>query len=193
MSASARLADGAFVSTDGAKGFLVGNQPASVGAFHGVQRPQDYKNKEETYAVRNANGTGPFTYQWRLNGTNILGATNNPLVLLGVQTNQAGNYSVVVSNPFGSATSSNALLTVRVVADGPLTALDEQFFVDSFNVFLVALTAFVAFTTIFSTTSLSCTNLPIRSFAFSSETFPETIALAIGSGTIDDRATTMSS
>src|SRR5262252_2488312 len=40
-----------------------------------------------------------------------------------------------------------ALLTSKVVADGPMTALEEQFFVDSFNVFLVALTAFVAFTT----------------------------------------------
>jgi hydrogenase-4 component F len=40
-----------------------------------------------------------------------------------------------------------ALLTVRVVANGPMTAMDEQFFVDPFNVFLVALTAFVAFTT----------------------------------------------
>jgi hydrogenase-4 component F len=39
------------------------------------------------------------------------------------------------------------LLTARVIADGPMTALDEQFFVDPFNVFLVALTAFVAFTT----------------------------------------------
>ncbi|MBI2290957.1 MAG: hydrogenase 4 subunit F [Betaproteobacteria bacterium] len=40
-----------------------------------------------------------------------------------------------------------ALLTAKVVADGPMTALDEQFFVDPFNVFLVALTAFVGFTT----------------------------------------------
>jgi len=40
-----------------------------------------------------------------------------------------------------------AALTVRVIADGPLLALDRQFFVDSFNVFLVALTAFVGFTT----------------------------------------------
>jgi hydrogenase-4 component F len=39
------------------------------------------------------------------------------------------------------------LLTIRVIADGPMTAMDEQFFVDPFNVFLVALTAFVAFTT----------------------------------------------
>ncbi|MEQ2007905.1 MAG: immunoglobulin domain-containing protein [Limisphaerales bacterium] len=66
-----------------------------------------------TFSV-SATGDQPFTYQWRFNGTNITGATNNPLALTGVLTNQAGNYSVVVSNPFGSATSSNALLTVRV-------------------------------------------------------------------------------
>jgi hydrogenase-4 component F len=40
-----------------------------------------------------------------------------------------------------------AALTRRVITDGPMTALDEQFFVDPFNVFLVALTAFVGFTT----------------------------------------------
>ena len=40
-----------------------------------------------------------------------------------------------------------AVLTVRVVSGGPMLTLDEQFFVDSFNVFLVALTAFVGFTT----------------------------------------------
>src|ERR1039457_6828199 len=38
-------------------------------------------------------------------------------------------------------------LTRRVITDGPMTALQEQFFVDPFNVFLVALTAFVGFTT----------------------------------------------
>ncbi|HEX5629217.1 MAG TPA: hydrogenase 4 subunit F, partial [Usitatibacteraceae bacterium] len=40
-----------------------------------------------------------------------------------------------------------AALTVRVIADGPILVMDRQFFVDSFNVFLVALTAFVGFTT----------------------------------------------
>ena len=38
-------------------------------------------------------------------------------------------------------------LTARVVVGGPLLVLDRQFFVDPFNVFLVALTAFVGFTT----------------------------------------------
>jgi hydrogenase-4 component F len=47
---------------------------------------------------------------------------------------------------FGTLAAS-AFLTVRVVTGGSFTAMNDQFFVDSFNVFLVALTAFVAFTT----------------------------------------------
>jgi hydrogenase-4 component F len=38
-------------------------------------------------------------------------------------------------------------LTLQVMQEGPTTVLHEQFFVDAFNVFLVALTAFVSFTT----------------------------------------------
>ena len=38
-------------------------------------------------------------------------------------------------------------LTVRVITDGPLLVAGKLLFVDSFNVFLVALTAFVGFTT----------------------------------------------
>lgn len=38
-------------------------------------------------------------------------------------------------------------LAIVVVGSGPQTAFQEQFFIDQFNVFLVALTAFVAFTT----------------------------------------------
>ncbi len=38
-------------------------------------------------------------------------------------------------------------LTMRVISSGSFTVWDEQFFVDAFNVFLVALTAFVGFTT----------------------------------------------
>ncbi len=39
------------------------------------------------------------------------------------------------------------VLTVRVISSGSFSVWDEQFFVDAFNVFLVALTAFVGFTT----------------------------------------------
>jgi len=40
-----------------------------------------------------------------------------------------------------------AALTLQVIQTGPMLAFDRQFLVDPFNVFLVALTAFVAFTT----------------------------------------------
>jgi len=40
-----------------------------------------------------------------------------------------------------------AALTAKIIALGPLTTWNELFFVDAFNVFLVALTAFVGFTT----------------------------------------------
>ena len=40
-----------------------------------------------------------------------------------------------------------SFLTVQVMSDGPLLLFDEQFFVDSLNVFLIALTALVGFTT----------------------------------------------
>jgi hydrogenase-4 component F len=40
-----------------------------------------------------------------------------------------------------------AVLTAEIIADGPMLALHQQFFVDSLNVFLVTLTAFVSLTT----------------------------------------------
>ncbi len=40
-----------------------------------------------------------------------------------------------------------AVLTARIIADGPIVTPNEWFFIDPFNVFLVTLTAFVAFTT----------------------------------------------
>ena len=53
-----------------------------------------------------------------------------------------------INSAFSLATFVAAvLLVVRVVGSGPATSFHDQFFVDPFNVFLVALTAFVAFTT----------------------------------------------
>jgi alpha-tubulin suppressor-like RCC1 family protein len=59
---------------------------------------------------------GPFNYQWQFNGSAIPGATTNPLVLQSLQFAESGPYSVIVSNAFGYATSSNALLSVLNMA-----------------------------------------------------------------------------
>jgi peptide/nickel transport system substrate-binding protein len=44
---------------------------------HNVQKPQDYKNKEETYAVRNANGTGPYILKSRDPDTKTVAVRNS--------------------------------------------------------------------------------------------------------------------
>ncbi len=64
-----------------------------------------------TFSVA-ANGTAPLSYQWRLGGTNLAGATGSALALANVQPANAGNYSVRVTNAFGVIISSNALLTI---------------------------------------------------------------------------------
>ena len=78
------------------------SQPASQGAVEG---------DNVAFAVV-ATGTAPLSYQWQFNGANISGATGATYSIGGVQTNGAGTYAVTVQNPFGTATSSGAVLTV---------------------------------------------------------------------------------
>jgi parallel beta-helix repeat protein len=59
-----------------------------------------------------AAGTAPLTYQWTKNSAAISGATSSTLQLSSVTSANAGNYAVVVSNPYGSLTSVSASLTV---------------------------------------------------------------------------------
>jgi hypothetical protein len=70
-----------------------------------------------TFTV-DADGTTPLSYQWRLSGNPLTGATNASLTITGVTTNNAGDYTVFVSNPFGSDTSGAATLTVLVPFPG---------------------------------------------------------------------------
>ena len=57
-------------------------------------------------------GSAPFQYQWQLNGASLLGRTDALYTIFSAGTNHAGNYAVVIINTAGSATSSNASLTV---------------------------------------------------------------------------------
>ena len=76
-----------------------------------------------------ATGTAPLHYQWQVNGTNLVdggaleavkpnqgstisGATTSKLTIRNAQTNNSGNYTVIVTNFWWSVTSSVASLTV---------------------------------------------------------------------------------
>ena len=68
-----------------------------------------------------ATGTGALKYQWKFNGANLSSAVSSVLALSKVATNQAGTYSVMVSNSAGS-TNSTATLTVYATAAASLTS-----------------------------------------------------------------------
>jgi hypothetical protein len=68
-------------------------------------------------------GVTPLTFQWLKNGTDLTDGTNldgsavsnstsSPLIISNAQTNDDGNYWLVITNIYGSATSSVAVLTV---------------------------------------------------------------------------------
>jgi hypothetical protein len=88
----------------------------SVAEFPAIQsQPTDltvYGGGIASFTV-SATGVPEPSYQWMFNDTNpIVGATNSTLVLTNAQEEQAGFYSVIVSNTAGALVSSNALLTV---------------------------------------------------------------------------------
>lgn len=58
-------------------------------------------------------GDGPFTYQWRLDGVPINGATLPWLELTGITAGEFGSYDVIITGPnFVSTTSSSAVLSL---------------------------------------------------------------------------------
>lgn len=81
-------------------------QPAPTAAVEG---------QRVTFRVT-ANGTAPFTYQWRKNGIAISGATAATYILAAARPSDSGVYSVVVANSAGTATSGEVTVTVTAAA-----------------------------------------------------------------------------
>jgi autotransporter-associated beta strand protein len=73
-----------------------------------------------------ASGTAPFNYQWYLNGTAINGA-NSSSYTVNVSPGATGSYTVVISNPAGSVTSS------ATVISGPVSVVPNQILFEPFN------------------------------------------------------------
>ena len=63
-----------------------------------------------------ASGLVEIFHQWRFNQTDLSGKTNDSLSLTNVQSANAGNYDVVITNLYGALTSSPAILTVLPAA-----------------------------------------------------------------------------
>jgi hypothetical protein len=84
------------------------------------------------------NGAEPLSYRWFKDGAEITGATGSTLTLFNLNVSDSGNYSVQVTNAYGSVTSSNAVLSVvpdpapdvqqGLISYWPLDQLDEDQF-----------------------------------------------------------------
>lgn len=79
----------------------ISNQPVSISTYVG-----------SNVAFGVTAGGPSLSYQWQFNGSSLPTATNSNLSLADVQLTNAGNYDVIVTNIYGSVTSSVAVLSV---------------------------------------------------------------------------------
>lgn len=89
-----------------------------------------------------ANGTQPFTYQWRRNGQvlsdgpsaagAVSGADTGTLTIMSATIAAAGNYDVIVSNGCGGATSTLVGVNVAILGDANCDGSVNGFDIDGF-------------------------------------------------------------
>ena len=91
-----------------------------------VQAPKSstlYVNGKATFGVE-VLGSRPMTYQWKHGAAAIPGATDAILVLSDVRTADAGDYTVTVTNPYGSKDLTATLTVLTVPANFAAAAMD---------------------------------------------------------------------
>jgi formylglycine-generating enzyme required for sulfatase activity len=104
-----------------------------------VTQPQDqqaYEGETVTFSVA-ANGTSPLSFQWLHGSLAVAGASAAALTVPHVQVSDQGNYAVVVTNVFGTATSAPVSLLVLANIPPRFTAIERA----SDGRLLVSLTA----------------------------------------------------
>ena len=62
--------------------------------------------------MAHAVGTAPLGYQWFFSGGSLTNASNPTLTLTNISSGQAGNYWIIATNSYGSATSQMASLSI---------------------------------------------------------------------------------
>jgi hypothetical protein len=117
------------VTFDLIKPTLLAHRELSIEPPRIVQGPQSQTVatwSTATFQVQ-ATGTAPLSYQWQRNGQNladgarISGSGSSTLRISNVQSNDAGEYRVIVSNGAASATSSATLTVIEPpqIVQGP--------------------------------------------------------------------------
>jgi pectate lyase/pectin methylesterase-like acyl-CoA thioesterase len=101
---------------------LSGWAPQTSPFIHSHPLSQTASAGQNVIFATGASGAPAPAYQWFKDGVAIPGATGSRLLLAAVAASAAGNYSVVVSNSVGSATSAQAALTVVEEAGAPALA-----------------------------------------------------------------------
>src|SRR5665213_2342332 len=107
-----------FASALGVSGFApsITYQPTSLYVTSG---------SKAVFSAVGVNGTGPISYQWQLNGTNVnlrpdsanyTGANSNILTVVSASPTDVGTYQLVLNNSISTTYSSNAVLAIQAPA-----------------------------------------------------------------------------
>ncbi|MFM9954303.1 MAG: immunoglobulin domain-containing protein [Opitutaceae bacterium] len=119
---TAVAASDAAVVTVGLDGIIVRSAPtpAAPVVTTSPRSLTDAVGSNVLFAVT-ATGSPPLAYRWFFNGQTIAGQTSDRLLLVDLQSSQAGSYSATVSNALGVANSAPATLQfVATTAPGPI-------------------------------------------------------------------------
>jgi hypothetical protein len=130
------------------RGYLVGGSAATVTltdtpaapAINAQPQPRAALQGQSVHFTLAATGAAPLTYQWRKDGSDLTnsptvsGVTGDTLNLTALNGASAGDYSVRVSNPWGT---TNSLPAALVVEPPPVLNLE---LLDSGGLLLSALT-----------------------------------------------------
>ena len=88
----------------------IAEQPDGVSSFDG---------ETIVFAVE-ANGQGPFEYQWKKDDVEIEGATDSAFSIENVSSGNDGAYTVTVTSTSGSTTSAVASLSIEAIPTAPV-------------------------------------------------------------------------
>lgn len=100
---------------DGGVARLANEVPPQAPAILVDPQPQTVFVGDSVNFSVTAFGTQPLRYAWRLNGTNIAGATNSTYSFSSAASALSGNYTVLVTNVVNAVTSAPALVRVKSV------------------------------------------------------------------------------